>query len=63
MSETPEEMTDEEYDAAVARRVRMIGLIVIGGALAVIALSALTLKADQVNDLPRTPIGGVQQSE
>lgn len=55
-------MSDEEYNREVARRVRLVGLIVIGGALVVIALSALTLKADQVNDLPRSPIGGLKEA-
>lgn len=49
MDETP---LDEE---AMARRVRNVGLVVVLGALFLIALSALTLKTDQVNQIPRAP--------
>lgn len=47
---------DEEHEALMGRRVRMVGLFVVGGALVLIALSSLTMKADQVNQLPRVPL-------
>ena len=47
---------DEEHEALMGRRVRNVGLFVVGGALILIALSSLTMKADQVNQLPRVPL-------
>lgn len=53
MTETPPQ---EEYDPAMARRVMIAGGVALVLAFAVIGLSALTLKADQVDDIPRAPL-------
>lgn len=61
MSNPPQEMTPDELDE-MSRRVRKIGLIVLISALIVIGLSSLTLKADQVNQLPRVEMDPVQET-
>ncbi len=48
-------MNDAPNDEMV-RRVRIVTAVTLGIALSLIALSALTLKADQVNQLPRVPL-------
>lgn len=52
MTDTPEDFNDEE----MARRVRIVTIVLLSITLGGIALSALTLKADQVNQLPRAPV-------
>lgn len=47
--ETPD---DRLMDDEMARRVRLVGLAVVVGALLLIALSTMTLKTDQVNKIP-----------
>ena len=52
MTEDPQ----TDYDPQMARRVFIAAGVVLAIAFGVIALSAATLKQDQVNDLPRAPL-------